>query len=419
MGTVAKTRIGETVSIIDSLLSDLFELLPSQPVCVADLVDVQRVLSRIDLFCTRMVAAYAVDGSCVDDGFRDVAAVLAFHAHSRKSEGTGRLRNSHVLSGLSKFDAAAESGLLPRVHVGLMATFVTPERELLAVRDEEVLLGFALQFDAAGFMKIMQRWALLCDDELKDPTAGNEAELKRSVSIRQLPDGNWTLKGVLSAEAGQALEAAIENALPKPVAIDPDDDCADKRTITQRRHDALHDVALESLASDERPISSNNQRANISLIVNPDGTAHSANGYFVSSFSKEMLMCDAVFTAIKVNCAGIPFDVGTPHTEIPLRNRRAVIARDRCCRYAGCDRPARWSDIHHIREREHGGAHELANLVLMCRFHHRFIHKFGVQVAWADDGVTLTMKMQNGNLLHAPPHPETLPTLRRMPTLFH
>jgi hypothetical protein len=201
---------------------------------------------------------------------------------------------------------AAEAGLLPRVHVGLMATFVTSEREPLAVRDEEVLLEMGLRFDAAGFTKVMQRWATLCDDELKDPTGGDQAEEKRSVTIRQLPDGLWTLKGILSAEAGQASEAAIENALPKPVAIDPDDDCVDKRTITQRRHDALHDVALESLASDERPISSNAQRANISLIVNPDRTAHTANGYFVSSFTKDMLMCDAIFTAIKVKLSRHP-----------------------------------------------------------------------------------------------------------------
>jgi hypothetical protein len=417
MGKAVRTQIGERVAVIDSLLTDLFLVLPLQAVSVSDLVGVQRVLSRMDLVCTRMVASYAADGSCVDDGFRDVSAMLAYGAHSRKSEGSSRLRSSHVLRVLPAFDAAAQSGLLPRVHVGLMATFVTPEREPLAVRDEDVLLEMGLRFDAAGFTKVLQRWATLCDDELKDPTGVNASEEKRSVTIRQLPDGLWSLKGVLSAEAGQALEAAIENALPKPVAIDPDDDCADKRTITQRRHDALHDVALESLASDERPISSNAQRANISLIVNPDGTAHTANGFVVSSFTKDMLMCDAVFTAIKVNCHGVPFDVGTSHTEIPLRNRRAVIARDRCCRYAGCDRPARWSDIHHIKEREHGGTHELQNLVLMCRFHHRFVHKFGVQIRWGDDQQTLELTMRNGNLLHAPPHPETHLALHR-PTLF-
>jgi hypothetical protein len=50
----------------------------------------------------------------------------------------------------------------------------------------------------------------------------------------------------------------------------------------------------------------------------------------------------------------------------------------------------------------------------MCRFHHRFVHKFGVQIRWSDDGVTLDLKMGNGNLLHAPPHPETYPALQKL-----
>jgi 5-methylcytosine-specific restriction endonuclease McrA len=57
-----------------------------------------------------------------------------------------------------------------------------------------------------------------------------------------------------------------------------------------------------------------------------------------------------------------PFDVGTPESEIPTRNPRAVKARDHGCRFPGCGRSSRWTDIHHIKHREHGGTHEIENL---------------------------------------------------------
>jgi 5-methylcytosine-specific restriction endonuclease McrA len=39
----------------------------------------------------------------------------------------------------------------------------------------------------------------------------------------------------------------------------------------------------------------------------------------------------------------------------------------------GCG-ACRFIDVHHIRHREHGGAHELANLVLLCSGHHKQLH---------------------------------------------
>jgi predicted restriction endonuclease len=54
--------------------------------------------------------------------------------------------------------------------------------------------------------------------------------------------------------------------------------------------------------------------------------------------------------------------------------------RDKGCRFPGCDRPPHWTDGHHIKHSADGGRTEVANLLSMCRRHHRFVHEKGWMV---------------------------------------
>jgi hypothetical protein len=82
---------------------------------------------------------------------------------------------------------------------------------------------------------------------------------------------------------------------------------------------------------------------------------------------------------------GQPLDVGRRTRTIPPAIRRALASRDRGCRFPGCTH-RRYVDGHHIEHWAAGGATKLANLVLLCRFHHRLVHEGGVAIDVLDDG---------------------------------
>jgi 5-methylcytosine-specific restriction endonuclease McrA len=71
----------------------------------------------------------------------------------------------------------------------------------------------------------------------------------------------------------------------------------------------------------------------------------------------------------------VPLSVGHATRTIPAPIRTALVLRDQGCRFPGCDRPPAWTDGHHIIHWSDGGPTELANLVSLCRPHHRRVHE--------------------------------------------
>ncbi|MFP5020107.1 HNH endonuclease signature motif containing protein [Pseudonocardia phyllosphaerae] len=157
---------------------------------------------------------------------------------------------------------------------------------------------------------------------------------------------------------------------------------ADERSPQQRQAEALHEICSTALERDELP-ETGGRRPVVSVLIRLEDLERRAAGALLhfggqcTPESLRMLACDAAVVPVVMNGKGEPLDVGRAQRTIPTGMRRAVTARDKGCAHPGCDRPPSWCDIHHIVPWEMNGPTEISNLVMLCKAHHRLIHKPG------------------------------------------
>jgi hypothetical protein len=117
-------------------------------------------------------------------------------------------------------------------------------------------------------------------------------------------------------------------------------------------------------------------RPPIEAVVHIDAdtlAGHTDEGDGISAETSRCLLCDCSVVPM-LEREGDTIDVGRKTRTIPAALRRALEARDRTCRFPGCSN-RRWLDGHHIQHWIEGGETNLANTILLCRFHHRFLHE--------------------------------------------
>ncbi len=96
-----------------------------------------------------------------------------------------------------------------------------------------------------------------------------------------------------------------------------------------------------------------------------------------------------------------PLDLGRTTRTIPPHLRKAVIQRDKNCRFPGCEQPPSVCQVHHLIPWAKGGATALGNLVMLCRYHHIIvIHRWGWKITCHPDGTT-TATSPDGRILHS------------------
>jgi hypothetical protein len=187
--------------------------------------------------------------------------------------------------------------------------------------------------------------------------------------------GNGMMAGefALPQIEGETLLTAIDALMPPPTK-------SDSRTTSQRRADALGDLARSFLEGSELPIVGGerphiNVHVDVAALQGRGGGLHETDsGVVTDPESIRQLACDACVSRIVFGPGSEVLDVGRKTRVIPAGLRRAVVARDRRCVRRGCTRPARWCDAHHIIFWADGGMTIVDNLCLLCRYHHTQIH---------------------------------------------
>jgi hypothetical protein len=157
----------------------------------------------------------------------------------------------------------------------------------------------------------------------------------------------------------------------------------DTRTATQRRADALVEICRHYLNTAKTP-RRGGTRPHVTLTVSQQALRGEATrpcelvgGGPVPAETARRIACDASVTAITVDDAGMPLDVGRTRRTIPAAIRRALELRDGGCTHPGCDRPPEWCEAHHEIHWADGGPTALHNLRLLCEPHHHQHHEGG------------------------------------------
>ncbi|TXI41749.1 MAG: HNH endonuclease, partial [Mycobacterium sp.] len=96
-------------------------------------------------------------------------------------------------------------------------------------------------------------------------------------------------------------------------------------------------------------------------------------GPLLTDAERRYLSCDAT-CEVWFERNGRPLGAGRATRTVNRRLRRALEHRHPTCAVPGCG-ATRGLHAHHIRHWEDGGETELANLVLICPYHHRMHHK--------------------------------------------
>jgi hypothetical protein len=86
------------------------------------------------------------------------------------------------------------------------------------------------------------------------------------------------------------------------------------------------------------------------------------------------LACDAGLQVVEEDMVGNVLNIGRRSRIIPPAMSRALSIRDGGCQFPGCCE-TRFVEGHHIKHWANGGDTKLDNLVTLCRYHHRELHK--------------------------------------------
>ena len=127
----------------------------------------------------------------------------------------------------------------------------------------------------------------------------------------------------------------------------------------------------------------------------------------VTAATAQRLGCDTTATFVHLDPDGNVIEAGTQRRFFTTAQRLAMIARDGdTCAGPFCDRPAAWSDAHHLTPVTQGGTTTIANGALTCEGHHLWLHEGHWILQRLPDGRYLMHHPQTGKTLGPePPRP--------------
>ncbi len=333
------------------------------PVDGESLAALRRCIDRLEAVFVAALVRFEDAGGHRADGATSATARARESLRMNGGAARERLRAGRLLAKqLPGVGAAFAAGEVSLAHVAAITAVVEADRARAArlAAAEPELLQVARRVEPRRMRQVIEGWVLAADP---DADRRNAMLLfsHRTLLVAPTASGAVDVLGQLDPVGGAAVITALDavaTALRSP---------HDERTAAQLRADALVALATGALAFGEyapgaRIPDSGGLRPQVVVTIPLSavrarlGAAEVERVGRISADTALHIMCDAaVQPALIDDTTGQPLDLGRNRRDPDPRLRRAVLLRDRGCRFAGCDRPWAWCEVHHLIPWSQGG----------------------------------------------------------------
>ena len=331
------------------------------------------------------------------DGARDLAQWVSARFGLRHSTAAQLVRVARRLQDLPRLREKFAAGELSLDQVDAIAKLATPETE-------EAVIAECLGLSNAALDRAARRANL--------PSSEDEREAWRTrwLSIQYTLDG---IRGEMRAGLPGAEMSLVESEIRARAArMPPNPESGIFDPYPQRMADGLVELATTSSDRPAAPAQIT-VHADLEALTSDSettGVAEIEGGPVIANETARRLSCDALVECV-VDDHLRTLGIGRRSRLIPAWLRRQLWHRDGGCRFPGCPFKG-WLHAHHKTHWADGGPTDLCNLILLCGYHHRFLHEHGWEVGDDPDG-KLVFRRPDGSIY--PPPPTVLdPRLREL-----
>jgi hypothetical protein len=348
-------------SVVEELRSETLAELPDALV-EEDFAELQRAAEQLEVERLRRLAELDRRRVFERDGYLSAASWLVGAFKVGWGAAREQVRLARSLEQMARTRRALEGGDVSLSGVRVLAAARETDPEAFDA-SEQTLVEAARIHSVGDLGRVVAYWRQAVQAER---SGGDEA-------IR--------VDGDLDPETGETLLTALRAVMDAEARSSTQDE----RTPAQRRADALGEVCRQWLDRADRP-TVGGERPHLTVTVGADALAESSREIPMSEFDHtgpvsprvaRRIACDASVMRVVLSARSEPLDVGRKTPVVPPAMRRAVVVRDRHCRFPGCARPHMWCDAHHVRHWADGGPTAARNLLLLCRRHHTAVHDRG------------------------------------------
>lgn len=322
---------------------------------------------RLDAVRLRAVEAFARGGGWEDAHHTSAAGWVRAELGQSRADAGRELWLGRVLREWPAVHEALGAGRITARAAGLLCGALG---RLPAVEDD--LIGMLIEAAAVCDPLELAR-TLAARIAAADPDRAREDALdvhdRRRLFHSTTLDDMGRLDAWLDPELSELFGAALEAETLRDRAA------GDDRTAAQRRHDGFGRLIRRAVGAPDAP-KRHGQPVQLLVLTTPDTTvgaagaepARTAGGHVLARGALDRLSCASPMARCLL-AGTVPLELGRTVRIASEAQYRALVARDRGCAVRGCDRPASWCTPHHILPWQHGGATDLANLVLLSLSH--------------------------------------------------